>query len=168
MDLYSKVLEEKGHDPLPVYYEFPDTPQGNPKLAEEYPFLLTTWKPQCFRHSGDRNISSLRAIHKEPRVELHQDTARELGIKEGDWVYLETKRGRITQRATLTAGSDPRVVIADYGWWFPEKDISELYGWRESNVNILTNDQPPYNHEVGSFDLRGTLCKVYKAETDTR
>jgi hypothetical protein len=54
------------------------------------------------------------------------------------------------------------VVGVDYGWWFPEKGASELYGWAESNVNMLTNDKPPFNREIGSANLRGFLCKVYK------
>ena len=63
----------------------------------------------------------------------------------------------------MTASIDPRIVGVDYGWWFPEKkEVSELYGWAESNVNILTNDKPPFNREMGSSNLRGFLCKVYK------
>jgi len=50
----------------------------------------------------------------------------------------------------------------DYAWWFPEKEADQLYGWRESNINILTDDTPPYNRELGSTNLRGILCKVYK------
>jgi len=67
------------------------------------------------------------------------------------------------QGATLTASIDPRIVGVDYGWWFPKNVVSELYGWAGSNVNILTNDKPPFNREMGSANLRGFLCKVYKA-----
>lgn len=164
VELYSKRLQDMGHDPLPVYYELPETPQSDPDLAKQYPFVLTSWKPECFRHSGDRNIGALRRMHPEPLVEIHEDAARELGIGEGDQVYLETRRGRIKQRATIVTGNDPRVVIADYGWWFPERGVSELYGWKESNINVLTDDRPPYSHEIGSYDLRGMLCRVCKVE----
>jgi anaerobic selenocysteine-containing dehydrogenase len=94
---------------------------------------------------------------------VHPETASQLGIEEGDWVYIETKRGRIKQRATLSTGVAPRVVGADYGWWFPEKGVSSLYGWAESNINILTDDEPPFNREMGSTSLRGILCRIYKA-----
>ena len=43
-----------------------------------------------------------------------------------------------------------------------KKEAAELYGWAESNVNVLTDNQPPYNPEIGSNQLRGVLCKVYK------
>ena len=98
----------------------------------------------------------------EALVHIHTETASKLGIKEGDWVYIETKRGKIKQKAALTSNIDPRVVIVGYGWWFPEKD-SELHGWAESNINILTDNKPPYAREMGSATLRGILCKVYKA-----
>jgi hypothetical protein len=52
-------------------------------------------------------------------------------------------------------------VGIDYTWWFPEKGVSDLYGWAAANINILTDDQPPYNREMGSSNLRGILCKVY-------
>jgi len=164
VELYSQQLGKLGKNPLPVYYEPANTPQGTPELAKEYPLLFTVWKPECYRHSDYRNISSLRAVHPEPVVEIHSETARKLGIKEGDWVHIETKLGRIKQRASLTSAIDPRVVIADYGWWFPEKGISELYGWQESNINVLIDDEPPYGYELGTPNLRGIRCKVYKIE----
>jgi hypothetical protein len=61
----------------------------------------------------------------------------------------------------LTTDIDPRIVGVDYAWWFPEKGASGLYGWADANINILTDDNPPFNHEMGSSNLRGILCKVY-------
>jgi anaerobic selenocysteine-containing dehydrogenase len=162
VELYSNQLKKWGFDPLPTYCESPETPYSDPELAKEYPLIFITWKRKPYRHSGGRQIASLRNSHPQPIVMIHPETADKLGIKEGDWVYIETMRGRIRQKATLTAGIDPRVVGVDYGWWFPEKGVSELYGWAESNVNILTNDKPPFNREMGSANLRGFLCKVYK------
>ena len=163
VELYSSRLKEWGFDPLPTYYEPPETPYSDPELAKEYPLIFISWKRKPYRHSGGRQIASLRGSHPEPIIMIHPKTADKLGIKEGDWVYIETKRGKIRQKATLTASIDLRVVGVDYGWWLPEKGVSELYGWAESNVNILTNDKPPFNREMGSSNLRGFLCKVYKA-----
>jgi anaerobic selenocysteine-containing dehydrogenase len=77
-------------------------------------------------------------------------------------VYVETKRGKIKQKAALSDDVDPRVVVVDYAWWFPEGDAADLYGWSQSNINILTDDEPPFNRELGASNLRGVLCKVYK------
>lgn len=163
VELYSEYLEKHGFDPLPKYYEPPESPLSDPELAKEYPLVLTSAKSGPYRHSGGRQIASLRAIHSEPVLNINPETAGKLGIADGDTVYIETKRGRIEQKAVLTSGLDPRVVVADYDWWFPERGPSQLYGWEESNINILTDSDPPYNREMGSTNLRGLLCKVYKA-----
>jgi anaerobic selenocysteine-containing dehydrogenase len=162
VELFSDGLREWGLDPLPVYYEPPETPSSNPELAKEYPLTLTSWKSEYYRHSGHRHIQSLRKYHAEPLVYIHPDTATELGISEGNSVWIATKRGRIKQKAVFSEEIDPRVVGVDYAWWFPEKGADQQYGWRESNINILTDDTPPYNRELGSTSLRGILCKVYK------
>ena len=162
VELYSSQLKEWGFDPLPTYHELPETQYSNPELVREYPLIFSSCKWAPFRHSGGRQIATLRGSYPEPVISIHPETASKLAIKEGDWIYIETKRGRIKQKATLSTDIDPRVVWVDYGWWFPEKGISNLYGWAESNINVLTDDKPPYNREMGSTNLRGILCKVYK------
>ena len=163
VELYSHQLKEWGFDPLPAYYEAPETPMSAPELVAEYPLVFTSRKDGCYRHSGGRQIASLRGTHPEPIVYLHPQTAEKLGIADGECVYIETGRGRIRQTATLSDDIDPMVVVVDYAWWFPEDGAAELYGWAKSNINILTGDKPPHNREMGSVNLRGALCKIYKA-----
>ena len=163
VEIYSSRLEEWGFDPLPGYRELPETPYSEPELAKEYPLVFTSWKPVPYRHSAGRQIATLHGSHPEPVTNIHPETANNLGIKDGDWVYIETKRGRIKQKAALTNDLDPRVVVVDYGWWFPENGSSNSYGWEESNINILTDNNPPYSPEMGTPNLRGIFCKVYKA-----
>jgi len=163
VELYSSKLKEWGFDPLPTYYEPPETPLSSPDLLAEYPLVFTSRKDGCYRHSGGRQIASLRGTHPEPTTLVHPQTAEQLGIANGDWVYVETRRGKIKQKAVLSADIDPRVVVVDYAWWFPEDDAADLYRWAQSNINILTNDEPPFNREMGATNLRGGLCKIYKA-----
>jgi len=163
VELYSGQLKAWGFDPLPTYYEPPETPHSAPDLYKEYPLVLTSGKRGCYRHSSGRQISSLRGSNPEPVTYIHPQTAGSLGIADRDWVNIETRRGTIKQRAILSADIDPRVVAVDYAWWFPEDGPADLYGWERSNINILTDDQPPFNRETGASNLRGILCKVYKA-----
>jgi anaerobic selenocysteine-containing dehydrogenase len=162
VEIYSSLFEKWGYDPIPVYYEPPETPYSAPELAEEYPLIFTTWHHEGFRHSNNRQVPSLRGREPHPVVEIHPETAKNLDIEDGDWVYIENKRGRIKQRAVLTEGIDPRVVAPSYGWWFPEQGVESLHGWKESNINVLTYSEPPYNPQIASTNLRGTLCRVYK------
>jgi anaerobic selenocysteine-containing dehydrogenase len=163
VELYSKQLEEWGFDPLPVYREFPESPFSEPELAKEYPLVFSSAKCASYTHSSGRQIKSLRESHPDPLITIHKTTAKKLGIREGDWVYIETKRGRIRQKAKLSSTIDPRVVMLEHGWWFPEKKKG-MHEWAESNLNVLTGNNPPYARELGSVTLRGILCKVYKSD----
>lgn len=108
VEVWSQLCAQWGYDPLPVYWEPPETPLSAPELLQEYPLVLTNAHEIEYVHSQDRYLPTLRGRRPEPLVTIHPDTARGLGISEGDWVYVESKRGRIKQKATLDPGIDPR------------------------------------------------------------
>jgi anaerobic selenocysteine-containing dehydrogenase len=165
VELHSTVLEKWGYDPIPKYTEIPESPYSRPDLGEKYPYILNAGlRTPTFFHSANRMIPWLREIRPDPIVEIHPETAKKHGIKEGDWVTLESPRGRIRQRAKLNEGIDHRVIVAEHGWWFPEiKD--EGHGWDISNVNILTdNAYETLDPAIGSTNLRVCLCNISRAE----
>jgi anaerobic selenocysteine-containing dehydrogenase len=163
VEIFSHQLEEWGYDPLPTYHELPESPYSTPELFKEYPLIFTSAKDPFYFHSSNRNISSLRKLSPDPVVLIHPETASRFGIDEGDWVFIETKRGTIQQKAKLNPEIDPKVIVLSFGWWFPERKDLELSGWKESNLNILTDNGPPYDPAIGSTPLRAVLCRVYKA-----
>ena len=168
IELYSTILEKLGYDPLPRYYEPPESPISTPELAKEYPLILITggrFLPMY--HSEHRQIDSLRRQHPDPIAQINPQKAAELGIEDGDWIWIETPRGRIRQRCQYFKGIDPRVVHAEHGWWFPELPGEEpwLHGVWESNINVVTSDDPEQCNKIsGGWPLRALLCKVYKAK----
>jgi len=167
IELCSKTLEALGYDPLPQYQEPPESPCSLPAVARDYPFILITGGRHLpFYHSEHRQVPSMRKMHPDPIVQLHPDTAAGLGIKEGDWVWIESPRGRITQKARLFDGLDPRVVHVQHGWWCPEQEGAEpsLHGVWKSNCNVLTDDDPDICNPIsGGWPLRTLLCRVTKA-----
>jgi anaerobic selenocysteine-containing dehydrogenase len=166
IELYSTRFEEMGYAPLPFYEEPPESPISRPEVAEDYPLVLTTGaRIPYFFNSEHRQIENLRKAHRHPTAEIHPETAARYGIAKGDWMWIETKRGRIRQRARLTTGIDPRVIAAEHGWWFPEQPAPE-YGVWQSNVNLLTDNQPPYDPAMGTYQLRALLCRVARAEPE--
>ncbi|MBI4286819.1 MAG: molybdopterin-dependent oxidoreductase [Chloroflexi bacterium] len=166
VELYSTILEKLGRDPLPRYEEPAESHVSTPSLAGDYPLVLTTggrFLPMY--HSEHRQVASLRRQHPDPIAQINPVTASELGIKDGDWMWLETPRGRMKQKCQYYAGIDPRVVHAEHGWWFPEMPAGGpgLHGVWVSNVNVLTDDAPEHcNKSSGGWPLRALLCKVYK------
>lgn len=168
VELASTMFEQLGEDPLPYYEEPPYSPYSTPELAKEYPFVLTTGARNFgYFHSEHRQIKTLRDLHPDPIVQLHPDTAKSLGIKEGDWVWIENMLGKCKQKVELLAGMHPKVVHAEHGWWFPEKAGGEpsLFGVWEANVNQLVP-----NNAVGRLGFgapfKCMICKVYKAGDD--
>ena len=123
-------------------------------------------------HSENRQWGmGMREQHPEPLVEIHPDTALQLGIEDGDWVYIETRRGVITQKARVTPDIHPKVVNAQSHWWFPEQPAEEpsLHGVWQSNVNVLTMDDPDTCDPLsGGWCLRALLCKVYKGQKPSK
>ena len=166
IELYSTRFEEMGYAPLPHYEEPPESPLASPDIARDFPLILTTGaRIPTFFNSEHRQIENLRKAHRHPVAEIHPATAESHGIKEGDWMWIETRRGRIRQRAKLTEGIDPRVIAAQHGWWFPEEPAPDYGVWR-SNVNMLTDNQPPYDPAMGTYQLRALLCRVALAQTE--
>ncbi|MFQ6062656.1 MAG: molybdopterin-dependent oxidoreductase, partial [Methanosarcinales archaeon] len=166
VELYSSIFEKLGYDPLPEYREPPESPIQSPELAKQYPLILITGgRFMPMYHSEMRQIPSARKLHPDPLTDIHPETASRLGISEGDWVWIETPRGRIKQRARLSEKVHPATVHVQHGWWFPEMHFWEpsLHGLWESNANILCPDDPEYcNPEVGGWPHTALLCKVYK------
>ena len=171
VELYSTILEELGYNPLPYYEEPPETPLSDPKLARRYPFILMTgsrFRPM--HHSEHRQIPSLRQLYPYPTVEINPDTARKLGIGEGNWVFIETPRGKIKQKAKLTSKIHPRMIEVQHGWWFPEEIAEDpvLYRVFESNANVLTPDDDRYcDPPTGAVNFVPLLCKIYPVKKYT-
>jgi anaerobic selenocysteine-containing dehydrogenase len=161
-ELYSTRLEKWGYDPLPQFREAPESPSSTPELTDAYPYILITGRRlPGFFHSENRQLPWMRELHHDPVVEIHPQTARKNGIAAGDWVVIESPRGRIRQRAKLFEGLHPRVVSAEHGWWFPEKD-DPGHGWAESNINMLTdNAYGSCDPAMGATHVRTLLCNIY-------
>lgn len=166
VELYSTVLERLGYDPLPFYEEPPESPFRTPDLFRVYPIVLSAGsKFMPMFHSEHRQYGiGHREKHPDPLVHLHPETAQRMGITHGDWVYIETQRGRIKQKANLTEHVSPGHADAEASWWFPEKpgELPVLFGALESNTNVLTIDDPDLCDPLaGSWCNRALLCKIY-------
>ena len=170
VELWSIILEELGYDRLPQFKEPFISPVSRPMLAKEYPMtLISIARHMPFHHSEFYPVPSLRGMHPDPLVEIHPVTARMMSppINNGDWVWIETPRGKIKQRATLSWGIDPQWVCVEHCWWFPEQSGADptLHGVWQSNVNVLTEDDPDLCDPVfGTYPIATSLCRIRKCE----
>jgi anaerobic selenocysteine-containing dehydrogenase len=157
VEIYSANAAEFGYSPIPYWREVSNIPPA----TSDYPLIMTNAKENAYMLTGYKQVASLRNVKPEPIVEMHPDTAGELGLKEGTWVHIETGKGRIKQRLAFDPDLDARIIVASFGWWFPEE--KGTFGWDRSNINVLTRSEPPYDPGIGTSDLRGVPCRVYAA-----
>lgn len=160
LDFYIPQYEEWGYDPLPDFVEPPESPAREQAFVDQYPLILITGH-RIFNFFGSehRQAGALRRTHPDPLIQVHPETARQYGIEDRQWVYVATPRGRVKLRAEITDVVDPRVVSAEFGWWFPERHTPD-FGWEESNINMITEDGPPLDPGMGATNLKGLMCSI--------
>jgi anaerobic selenocysteine-containing dehydrogenase len=168
VELKSSVLEKLGYPALPTYVGPAENEEDDPEVAAEYPLVLNTgggFMP--FHHSEQFNIESVRYLKVDPFFTINPKQAEKLHISDGDWCWIETRRGRIKQRANVEPSVHEDVIFAQRGWWYPERgpEGPDPFGCLESNVNVLTSVDDEHCDPIGgSWANRGLLCKVYRCE----
>jgi assimilatory nitrate reductase catalytic subunit len=99
---------------------FNPTPYVGPAedVDAAYPVILTTGRVVSQFLSGNqtRRIGPLVDHYPEPRVEIHPRLAEGLGIADGDWTTVESRRGTCTLRASVVKTIRPDTVFIPYHW----------------------------------------------------
>lgn len=85
---------------------------------QEYPITLTTGRvvSQYLSGSQTRRIGALVKQAPEPFCELHPRLAERIGVTNGDFVRVETRRGAITLPARIVKTIRPDHVFVPYHW----------------------------------------------------
>jgi formate dehydrogenase alpha subunit len=68
-----------------------------------YPFMLTTGRILQHYHTGTmtRRVNGLDALAPEERIEVNSVDAATLGITDGDWIRVSSRRGTVKARARV-------------------------------------------------------------------
>jgi formate dehydrogenase major subunit len=110
------------------------------KVTRKYPLLLTTGRILSQYNVGAQTRRTPNNLwHHEDLLEIHPHDAEERGIKEADWVGVQSRAGDTVLRATLTERVAPGVVYTTFH--FPE-----------SGANVITTDSSDW----------ATNCPEYK------
>ena len=97
-------------------------------------------------------------------MKIHPQTARAIGIADGEWVKVETPRGKGACRlkVSVTDATAPGIVVTGMGWWLPESPGPE-FGALDVNINAALSYAGPYDPASGSADTRGVPCRILRA-----
>jgi len=96
---------------------------------DEYPLMLTTGRILQHYHTGTmtRRVSGLNTLAPEERAEINPLDAAELGIADGDWIRVSSRRGVVTVRARVC--ERPRRGL-----------VFMTFHFAEALSNVLTNN----------------------------
>lgn len=94
-------------DPLPFWYP-PLEDQGPDDAA--YPLRIITQRPMTHYHSwGSQNAWLRQLLHENPLF-MNPRRARALGLADGQWVWIESRIGRMTGRLRYSDAVEPGTV----------------------------------------------------------
>jgi len=110
------------------------------KVTRKFPLILTTGRILSQYNVGAQTRRTENSQwHSEDRLEIHPHDAQERGIKQDDWVGIESRAGQTVLRAVVTERVQPGVVYTTFH--FPE-----------SGANVITTDNSDW----------ATNCPEYK------
>jgi anaerobic selenocysteine-containing dehydrogenase len=166
--IYNTTFEENGYEPLPVWVEPPESPTGTPDLLKKYPLTLSDFHTSKVYNAGWlRNVPYLREVLPYPTLQMHPDAAAPRGIKEGDWVIVESPHGNMKIKAQVNPGIRPDTVMALHGWWQGCEELQLpgfplLEGGANSNSMYSVDDKKAFDPLVTAMSSQ-TLVQVKKA-----
>jgi anaerobic selenocysteine-containing dehydrogenase len=167
VELYCHPFAANGVPALPEYVEPALSPLSRPDIAADFPLVLTNAKFTTYVHSQQRALPSLRKASPHPSADIHPETALRYGVKNKEWMIVESPRGAIKVKARVTTNIVPGVLCCQHGWWQACKEL-ELPGYDPYNsggANAATLIGADLADPVsGSLPHRSYLCRVRAAE----
>jgi anaerobic selenocysteine-containing dehydrogenase len=79
-------------DPLPFYYAPLEVQVTD---TQQFPLAAITQRPMAMYHSWDSQNAWLRQIHAHNYLFVNPRTARQAGIGDGDWMWVESQWGKV-------------------------------------------------------------------------
>lgn len=168
-------------DPLPDWYASLEPVVEAPK-TEEFPFHAITQRPMVMYHSWDTQNVWLRQIMAGNFLYMNAATANELGLQSMDWVWVESRIGKIRCQLKTMEGVESNTV---WTWnaigkqsaaWAMEPGGSEsTHGFLLNHLiseqlsasageRQLTNSDP-ITGQAAWYDLRVRIRKAAPGET---
>jgi anaerobic selenocysteine-containing dehydrogenase len=133
----------------------------------QYPLLFSDFHTSKVYNAGWlRNVAYLREVLPDPTLQLHPEVASKRGIKNGDWVIVESPHGSLKLKAEVNIGIRPDTVMALHGWWQGCAPLNKP-GFKLLNGGANTNSMYSTSHKaydpLATAMTSQTLVQVRKA-----
>jgi len=159
VEIYSKELKDLGFSPIPKWEE----PLVSPDPEDPHSFRLLHGKQAIHTHSMTANQPYLMEISRYydmVRLWMNSGRGKELGLKDGDEVEVESKVGKGTMRVRLTEGIHPSAVWLPSGYGVFSRGLENAF-----NVGLSYNDFVPtlFDPAVGHAMTSEVIVQIRKA-----
>ncbi|WP_198243426.1 formate dehydrogenase subunit alpha [methane-oxidizing endosymbiont of Gigantopelta aegis] len=141
-DSLTYPLEKEGDPGQPIIFTdgFP-TASGRGKFVpapyihadempdDEFPWIFITGRQLEHWHTGSmtRHSPTLDAIEPDPVVTVHPDDLEKMGVKAGELITIESRRGKISAYARADLGIQPGCLFM-------------AFCYNEASANLITNE----------------------------
>ncbi len=141
-------------------------------FSKDYPLILTSGRLVEYEGGGEETRSNawLAELQQHMFAEVNPADANDLGIKDGQWIWVEgPEGGRIKVKAMLTKRVGRGVVFTPFhfGGWFQGKDLLEKYpeGTAPFVRGEACNTAFTYGYDSVTVmqETKATLCKITAA-----
>ncbi|SHJ33647.1 molybdopterin-containing oxidoreductase family protein [Parasporobacterium paucivorans] len=158
MEFASGILKKydqiEGIDALPKFLYPVSSPQRDPKIARDYPFIINTGgRLPMYLHSRTFRLPWTAAMRPVAAADINPEDAKRLGIEQHDDIRIFTPHGEIFIKANVTEIALEGVVFVYHG--YPDIQVNGLlpYTYRD-----------PISGFPGFNSFLGNVEKVKKGE----
>jgi sulfite dehydrogenase (quinone) subunit SoeA len=160
-------------DPLPIWYA-PLEQQGAD--LERFDLSAVTQRPMAMYHSWGSMNAWLRQIHGSNKLYMARTKAETLGLVHDDWVWVESRSGRLKCQLAVMEGVNPDTVwtwnaIGKRGgaWDLSEDSPEALRGfllnhviseWLPAQEGFRSANADPVTGQAAWYDLRVRVTKA--------
>ncbi|HYD69988.1 formate dehydrogenase subunit alpha [Azospirillum sp.] len=141
-------------------------------LSKEYPIILTSGRLVEYEGGGDETRSNpwLAELQQDMFVEINPTDANNLGIKDGQTVWVEgAEKGKVKVKAQVTerVGRGVAFMPFHFGGWFQGQDLRSKYpaGADPIVLGEAANTATTYGYDsvTQMQETKVTLCRITAA-----
>ncbi len=141
-------------------------------FSKEFPIILTSGRLVEYEGGGEETRSNpwLAELQQEMFVEINPRTANDLGVRDGQMVWVEgPEGGKVLVKAMVTPRVGHGVVFMPFhfGGWFEGKDLRSKYpeGADPYVLGESSNTAQTYGYDVVTQmqETKVTLCRIRAA-----
>jgi formate dehydrogenase major subunit len=124
------------------------------KIGPRFPLLLTTGRILSQYNVGAQTRRTENVLwHKEDRLEIHPHDAEERGIKDSDWVKVQSRAGATALRALVTDRVAPGVVYT-------------TFHHPDTQANVVTTDYSDWATNCPEYKVTAVQVSPSNGPTD--